>query len=68
MPLAEKAGMKRVSTGRFARAGSGVTGPAPKLVAANPEVILVVASRSAAAMPQKGLAEHGDRKAKFLCD
>ena len=58
-PLAEKAGIKFGPVERFARADTSVTGQALKLVQANPEAILVVASGSGAAMPQMALAERG---------
>jgi branched-chain amino acid transport system substrate-binding protein len=64
-PLAEKAGIKLVATERFARADTSVTGQALKLVAANPDAILVVASGSGAAMPHKGLVERGYAKGKI---
>jgi branched-chain amino acid transport system substrate-binding protein len=64
-PLAEKAGIKLVATERFARADTSVTGQALKLVSANPDAILVVASGSGAAMPHKGLVERGYPKAKL---
>jgi branched-chain amino acid transport system substrate-binding protein len=58
-PQAEKAGIKIVAVERFARTDTGVTAQALKLVAANPDAILVVASGSGAAMPQLGLVERG---------
>jgi branched-chain amino acid transport system substrate-binding protein len=64
-PLAEKAGIKLVDTERFARSDTSVTGQALKLVSANPDAILVVASGSGAAMPHKGLVERGYPKAKI---
>ena len=64
VPLAEKAGIKLVATERFARSDTSVTGQALKLVSANPDAILVVASGSGAAMPHKGLVERGYAKAK----
>jgi branched-chain amino acid transport system substrate-binding protein len=64
-PLAEKAGIKLVATERFARSDTSVTGQALKLVAANPDAILVVASGSGAAMPHKGLVERGYPKSKI---
>ena len=64
-PLAEKAGIKLVDTERFARSDTSVTGQALKLVAANPDAILVAASGSGAAMPHKGLVERGYAKAKI---
>ncbi len=64
-PLTEKAGIKQVVVERFARTDSSVTGQALKLVAANPDAILVVASGSGAAMPHKGLVERGYAKGKI---
>ncbi len=58
-PLLEKAGIKLVGTERFARTDTSVTPQALKLVAANPDAMLVVASGSGAAMPQLGLIERG---------
>jgi len=52
------AGIKIVAVERFARTDTSVT-QALKLVSANPDAILVVASGSGAAMPQLGLAERG---------
>jgi branched-chain amino acid transport system substrate-binding protein len=57
--VAAPAGIKVVAAERFARADTSVTGQALKLTAANPDAILVVASGSGAAMPQKGLVERG---------
>ena len=54
-PLAEKAGIKLIDTERFARSDTAVTGQALKLVQANPDAILVVASGSGAAMPHRVL-------------
>jgi branched-chain amino acid transport system substrate-binding protein len=65
-PLAEKAGIKLVDVERFARSDTSVTGQALKLVSANPDAILVVASGSGAAMPHKGLVERGYPKAKIF--
>jgi branched-chain amino acid transport system substrate-binding protein len=64
-PLADKAGIKLVDTERFARSDTSVTGQALKLVGANPDAILVVASGSGAAMPHKGLVERGYAKSKI---
>jgi len=64
-PLAEKAGIKLIATERFARPDTSVTGQALKLVAANPDAILIVASGSGAAMPHKGLVERGYPKGKL---
>jgi branched-chain amino acid transport system substrate-binding protein len=56
-PLAEKAGIKIVGVERFARTDTSVTGQALKLVSANPDAMLIVASGSGAAMPHKGIVE-----------
>ena len=63
---AEKAGIKRVDVERFARSDTSVTGQALKLVQANPDAILVVASGSGAAMPHKGLVERGYPRSKIF--
>jgi branched-chain amino acid transport system substrate-binding protein len=52
-------GMKVVAVERFARADTSVTAQALKIVSANPDAVLVVATGSGAAMPQKGLVERG---------
>jgi len=64
-PLAEKAGIKQIALERFARTDTSVTGQALKLMSANPDAVLVVASGSGAAMPHKGLVERGYPKAKI---
>lgn len=58
-PLAEKAGIKLVGTERFARTDTSVTGQALKLVSANPDAMLIVASGSGAAMPHMGIVDRG---------
>ncbi|MBK6649065.1 MAG: ABC transporter substrate-binding protein [Betaproteobacteria bacterium] len=60
----EKQGIKIIAAERFARADTSVTAQALKLVAANPDAMLVVASGSGAAMPQLGLVDRGF-KGKF---
>jgi branched-chain amino acid transport system substrate-binding protein len=55
----EKNGIKVVATERFARTDTSVTPQALKLVAANPDAMLVVASGSGAAMPEKAIVERG---------
>lgn len=52
-------GPQVVAVERFARSDTSVTGQALKLVSANPDAMLVVASGSGAAMPQKALVERG---------
>lgn len=56
---AEKLGIKIVATERFARSDTSVTAQALKLVAANPDAMLIVASGSGAVMPHKGVVERG---------
>jgi branched-chain amino acid transport system substrate-binding protein len=58
-PIAEKAGIKVIAAERFARTDTGVTGQALKLVAANPDAMLIVASGSGAAMPEMAVIERG---------
>lgn len=53
------AGIKLVAAERFARTDTSATPQALKLVSANPDAILVVASGSGAAMPHKALIERG---------
>src|SRR5690242_4621877 len=56
---AEPMGVKIVAEERFARPDTSVTGQVLKLVAANPDAILVGASGTAAALPQSELRERG---------
>ncbi|MDB5856962.1 MAG: hypothetical protein JWQ76_651 [Ramlibacter sp.] len=56
---AEKNGMKIVAVERFARTDTSVTPQALKLVSANPDAMLVVATGSGAAMPEKAIVERG---------
>ena len=55
----DKAGIKLVGVERFARSDTSVTGQALKLVSANPDAILVVASGSGAAMPELAILDRG---------
>ena len=52
-------GLKIVAEERFARPDTSVAGQVLKLVAANPDAILVGASGTAAALPQTALRERG---------
>ena len=63
-PEAEKNGIKVIAAERFARADTSVTAQALKLVAANPDAMLIVASGSGAAMPHKAVVER-DFKGKI---
>ncbi len=56
---ADKSGIKLIATERFARSDTSVTAQALKLVAANPDAMLVVASGSGAAMPHMAIVERG---------
>ncbi len=58
-PLLDKAGIKLLGAERFARADTSVTAQALKLVAANPDAMVIVASGSGAAMPQLGVLDRG---------
>ncbi len=51
------AGIKIIATERFARSDTSVTPQALKLVAANPDAMLIIASGSGAAMPHKAVVE-----------
>ena len=62
---ADKAGIKQVAIERFARTDTAVTGQVLKLLSANPDAVLVVASGSGAAMPHKALVERGYAKGKI---
>ena len=55
----ELSGPQITAVERFARSDTSVTGQALKLVSANPDAILVVASGSGAAMPHKAIVERG---------
>ncbi|HET7865499.1 MAG TPA: ABC transporter substrate-binding protein [Burkholderiaceae bacterium] len=56
---AKLGGPQIVATERFARPDTSVTAQALKLVAANPQAMLIVASGSGAAMPEMGIVERG---------
>jgi branched-chain amino acid transport system substrate-binding protein len=56
-PEAERNGMKVVAVERFARTDSSVTPQALKLASANPDAMVVVATGSGAAMPEKAIVE-----------
>jgi branched-chain amino acid transport system substrate-binding protein len=56
---AEPAGIKLVAVERFQRTDTSVTGQALKLVSANPDAMLIVASGSGAAMPHRAVVERG---------
>ncbi len=56
---AQNNGIKVIATERFARADTSVTGQVLKLVAANPDAMLIVASGSGAAMPHMAVVDRG---------
>jgi branched-chain amino acid transport system substrate-binding protein len=55
-------GIKLVAEERFQRTDTSVTAQALKVVAANPDAVLIAASGTVAAMPQKTLKEQGYSK------
>ena len=58
-PIGEKEGIKIIATERFARPDTSVTPQALKLVSANPDAMLIVASGSGAAMPEMAIVDRG---------
>jgi branched-chain amino acid transport system substrate-binding protein len=56
---AEAAGIKFVAQERYQRADTSVTGQVLKIVAANPDAVLVAGSGTPAVLPQATLAERG---------
>ena len=56
---AAKSGIKVIATERFARSDTSVTGQVLKLVGANPDAMLIVASGSGAAMPHRAVVDRG---------
>ena len=58
-PMLQSANIKLVGVERFARTDTSVTPQALKLVSANPDAVLVVASGSIAPMPEIALRERG---------
>ena len=57
--LAPARKIKVVANERFARTDTSVTGQVLKLIAANPDAILIAGSGTPAALPQKALRERG---------
>ena len=57
--VGEKAGIRIVAAERFQRTDTSVTAQALKLVSANPDAMLIVASGSGAAMPHRAVVERG---------
>lgn len=57
--IAPTGGIKIVAKESFARADTAVMGQVLKLLAANPDAVLIAASGTGAALPQKSLRERG---------
>lgn len=57
--VAKEAGISLTTAERFARADTSVTAQALKVIASNPDAVVIVASGSGAAMPHKTLVERG---------
>ena len=60
--VAESKGIKIVAREAFARTDTSVTGQVLKLLAANPDAVLIAASGTPAVLPQKSLRERGYNK------
>ena len=59
--MAEKAGIKITANERFQRTGQSVVGQAVKIIAANPDAVLVGAAGGPTVLPQATLVERGYR-------
>jgi branched-chain amino acid transport system substrate-binding protein len=57
--IAELRKIKIIANERYNRSDTSVTGQVLKIVAANPDAVLIAASGTPAALPQVGLAERG---------
>ncbi|MEB2335875.1 MAG: ABC transporter substrate-binding protein, partial [Burkholderiales bacterium] len=58
-PMAEKAGLKIVANERYSRQDTSVTGQVLKLIAANPDAVLVAGVAAGAALPHTQLVDAG---------
>ena len=58
-PMAEKAGLKIVANERYSRQDTSVTGQVLKLIAANPDAVLVAGVAAGAALPHSQLVDAG---------
>ncbi|KJK24784.1 branched-chain amino acid ABC transporter substrate-binding protein [Burkholderiaceae bacterium 16] len=58
-PLADKSGIRLVATERYVRTDTSVVAQTLKIMAAKPDAVLVAASGTPGALPQKTLAERG---------
>jgi branched-chain amino acid transport system substrate-binding protein len=59
VPMAEKVGIKLVANERFARSDQSVIGQAAKIIAANPDAVLVGAAGGPTVLPETTLVERG---------
>jgi branched-chain amino acid transport system substrate-binding protein len=59
VPMAEKAGIKIVANERFLRTDQSVIGQAAKIIAANPDAVLVGAAGGPTVLPHTTLVERG---------
>jgi len=59
VPMIDKAGIKLVASERFQRSDQSVMGQATKIVAANPDAVLIGAAGGPTALPQVTLVERG---------
>jgi branched-chain amino acid transport system substrate-binding protein len=64
-PMAEKAGLKLVADERYARTDQSVIGQAAKILAANPDAVLVGAAGGPTVLPHTTLVERGYRGAIY---
>ena len=59
VPMAEKAGIKLVANERYSRSDQSVLGQAAKIIAANPDAVLVGAAGGGTVLPHTTLVERG---------
>ena len=59
VPMAEKVGIKTITDERFARSDQSVIGQAAKIIAANPDAVLVGAAGGPTVLPETTLVERG---------
>jgi branched-chain amino acid transport system substrate-binding protein len=59
VPMAEKVGIKTITDERFARTDQSVIGQAAKIIAANPDAVLVGAAGGPTVLPETTLVERG---------
>ncbi|MDQ6627580.1 MAG: ABC transporter substrate-binding protein [Pseudomonadota bacterium] len=59
VPMAEKVGIKLVANERYARSDQSVVGQAAKIIAANPDAVLVGAAGGGTVLPHTTLVERG---------